>query len=123
MKKWFKTAKSWAEFSSHKFHHGAVLVKGGKFVRGAYNKPRSVAFVNKFRKYKKFGSLHAEVGLVLNLWKEVTEDCDIYVCRIRKDGSFAMSKPCEMCQLLAKEMKIKRIFYTLGDKKYGCVKL
>lgn len=109
--KLFDHAKTVAMTSDYKFRHGAVLVKGGKIIRSSFNKARPVSFAHKYH-HKGTGSLHAEIGCILNMSFEKTEGCEIYVVRIHADGKFAMSMPCPMCQVVCNEMGIKRIHYS-----------
>ena len=36
----------------------------------------------------------------------------IYVYRVHKNGTLAMSRPCPSCMQLIKDVGIKRVFYT-----------
>lgn len=109
--KLFDYAKTVAMTSDYKFRHGAILVRGGKIIRASCNKSRAVWFTNKYHS-KGTGSLHAEIGCVLNMEKDRTDGCEIYVVRIMANNDFAMSKPCPMCQMICDEMGIKRIHYS-----------
>lgn len=122
IKRFFENARTAAFLSEHSFKHGAVLVKGGKILKAACNKARSVRFAHKFH-HAKHGSLHAEIGVILNLDKKTTYGTSIYVVRILKTGEFVMSRPCEMCQLIAQEMGVKEIFFTGIDGQFNEMKL
>jgi len=108
---YFKYAQKEAFLSGHNFKHGAVLVKGGTIIKKSFNDPRPVKFAHKLHHAKR-GSLHAEIGVLLNLTKDKTKNADIYVCRVLKDGTYKNSRPCLMCCVVAQEMGIKRIYFT-----------
>ncbi len=118
----FEIAQGIAALSTHKFKHGALLVKGSNVIHFSINRNRPVRFANKFRKDNN-GTLHAELGCILNLSKEVTKGCDIYVVRVLSSGKLAMSKPCDMCQAACHVMGIKRMFYTDNKGSRQCIKL
>lgn len=109
--KFFEHARTVAMMSDYKFRHGALLVSGGKIIKASPNKARAVRFAHRYH-HNKAGSLHAEIGCILNLTKEKTDGGEIYVARISADGNFAMSCPCGMCQAICEEMGIKRIHYS-----------
>ena len=119
--KFFEHARSVAMTSEYKFRHGALLVRGRKIIKASSNKPRTVRFAHKYH-HKGCGSLHAEIGCVLNVDKEKTEGSEIYVVRILANGKFAMSCPCSMCQSICSEMGIKRIHYS-KDNGFETIKL
>jgi deoxycytidylate deaminase len=44
----------------------------------------------------------------------------LYVARVsRKDGSYCMSKPCNLCQAKIKAQKISKVYYTVNPSQYG----
>lgn len=62
-------------------------------------------------------TLHAEMMALL---KARSLDIDfgksaLFVCRIRKDGSIGMAKPCEACSEMIKTMGVRDIYYTTND--------
>lgn len=56
--------------------------------------------------------LHAELSAII---KSYQQSHSIIVIRVSRDGSFAMAKPCPICQLAIKEAKIKHIYYSDFD--------
>jgi deoxycytidylate deaminase len=109
--KFFDHARTVALMSEYKFRHGALLVKSNKIIKASYNKSRAVRFAHKYHLHGT-GSLHAEIGCILNLSKERTDGCEIYVVRIAGNGQYAQSCPCSMCQTICSEMGVKRIHYS-----------
>ena len=102
--------------SCEKTSHGAVLVKGGNIINAARNKWSYSSFGKRFRERDKgISTLHAELAVVLNLDRSITQGTDIYVVRVDRAGEFRMSKPCSMCESALKHVGIKRIYYTTDD--------
>ena len=121
-KSMFETARIVAMSSEYKFRHGAILVRGPSIIKISANKSRAVNIFNDYHKNNR-ASLHAEIGCILNLRKEVTRGCDIYVCRILANNLFACSDPCEMCQTICAEMGIRKIFYTVEENVFDWIRL
>lgn len=120
--KFFEIAKNEAKKSEYQFRHGAVMIRGGNIITSSFNKARPVNFAHKHH-HNNNGSLHAEIGCVLNIEKEKTKGCDIYVVRITKTNDFVISRPCEMCQIICGEMGIKRIYYSIANNEFAYIKL
>ncbi len=76
------------------FRHGAILVTHGCVINCSCNKKNTSAFATKFRKAPGIGTVHAEVGAILNCPREQTEGATIYVVRTTKSGAFKNSRPC-----------------------------
>ena len=57
---------------------------------------------------------HAETHALYKVPKEKRSKATIYVTRIRKNGKYGLSKPCEHCvrSLLTEGVKRSRIWYT-----------
>ena len=104
---------------------GAVLIYKGKVMSVGWNSTKTSPLqksLNKFRHYEldcgmAHHTLHAEVSC---LTKARDLDIDwgrasLFICRIKKDGSRALSRPCVGCQALIKSMGIKNIYYTTND--------
>ena len=49
------------------------------------------------------------------LAKQDLRDCELYVYRQKKDGSLALSKPCQYCEQLISESTIKEVHYTVTN--------
>lgn len=94
-----------ARKSEHnKFKHGAVIVKGTKVISEAPNKYFSNVPV------PGVSSIHAEHNAIKSSRRSV-KGCDIYIARYASYGA-AMSKPCERCQIILRNMGIRKAFYT-----------
>ncbi len=119
--RYFEAARRVAETSAcEDYRHGAILIKGSKILSSCNNKNRHVRFGRRFRKRDcGHATQHAELGCVLGLDRSVTKGATIYVVRIGKRGEYRLSKPCEMCQQVLKHVGVKRVHYSIDDKKYG----
>ena len=84
---------------------GAVIVKNNKIISRAHNLVIT----------KNDPTAHAEILVVKQACKKLQtprlDDCDIYITL----------EPCAMCSATISLSKIRRIFYCLNDKKFGCV--
>lgn len=59
---------------------------------------------------------HAEGRVLRKLGKGGT----VYVSRIaKKDGKFAMARPCGMCQTRLRALEVDRVYYTINHNQYG----
>ena len=84
---------------------GAVIVRNNEIISKAHNLVIS----------KNDPTAHAETLAIKEAAKLLgtprLDDCDIYITL----------EPCAMCTATISLAKIKRIFYCLDDKKFGCV--
>ena len=124
-KRLFGLAKNVAFNSDYgKIRHGAVLVKGGSVINTCCNKDKFCSFGARFRDPSRGpATIHAELGCILGLPRDVTAGADIYVCRVNKRGDFRNSKPCAMCHNALKHVGIKRVYYTVSDNTVEMYKL
>lgn len=45
---------------------------------------------------------------------------EVFVARVsKKDGSFAMARPCKMCQIKLRAAKVVKVYYTIDNDTYG----
>ena len=123
--RYFDLAKNVAFNSNYgKLRHGAVLVKGGSIINTCFNKDKFCSFGTKFRDPARGpATIHAELGCILGLPRDVTSGADIFVCRVNKNGEFRNSKPCAMCHEVMKHVGIKRVYYTTGSNSVEMYKL
>lgn len=124
-KKFFEMAKKIAITSEYgKFKHAAILVHQGVILNSSPNKNKVCSFGKRFRPANKgIATLHAELGAILNMPKEVTKGADVYVVRVNCDGLYRNSKPCIMCQEAMRFCGIKRVFYSTEDGTFERMKL
>ena len=123
--RFFDLARNVAFNSNYgKLRHGAILVKGGSVINTCFNKDKFCSFGGKFRDPSRGpATIHAELGCVLGLSRDVTTGADIFVCRVNKDGEFRNSKPCLMCHQVMSHVGIKRVYYTTGKGSVEMYKL
>lgn len=63
---------------------------------------------------------HAETRLA----RKLTPGSTVWVARIaRKDGSWAMARPCPGCELRLRAAGVKRVVYTIGPDEWGVIQL
>ena len=80
------------------------------------SKNGAVEFSSTVENYQLVPSSHAE-GRVL---RKLGKGGIIYVSRVsRKDRSYAMARPCPMCQVRLKAFDVKKVFYTINNIQYG----
>jgi tRNA(Arg) A34 adenosine deaminase TadA len=46
-----------------------------------------------------------------------------FVARVLRDGSYAMARPCFVCQAMMKARGVQRAYYTISDTDWGCLEL
>jgi len=67
--------------------------------------------------YQVIPSAHAEFRLGAKLGKYGI----VYIARVaKKDGSLAMSRPCGVCQVRLRSLKVERAYYSINNFQYGC---
>ena len=105
------------------YRHGAVLVRGS--IRNvSHNKNNYCSFAARFQKsHDGRSTLHAELGVILGMPRDITEGATVYVARIDKEGDYKLSKPCPMCHEALKHVGVKRVVYTINNKVAGSYKL
>lgn len=104
------------------FRHGAVLIGGGSAILGiGVNNEKYCSIGAKYRaEHKGHSTYHAEIHAILNLSRDVTKGATIYVARTsKKDGTYRMSKPCDMCHAVLEERGVKQVIYSIDETNYG----
>lgn len=96
--------------------HAAAIVYKGQVLSYGLNSLKSHPIMMKFGRNEGAIYLHAEMDAIvktINIYGvDILKKCDIYVTRIKKDGSVSLSKPCKGCQRAIEFFKIKRTFHT-----------
>ena len=107
-----------SEFSRHRL--GAVIVRGGRVISTGFNSLR-------YTKELKHHTLHAEEAAILNLLKSRRQHLligsELYVCRVRPNGTTGLSRPCARCMELIHSVGISRVFYTTNENTVESLKL
>lgn len=89
------------------YHVGAVLVKGSVLARKS-NMPTREGMAG----------VCAEEALLRHPPKKGRIGSKVYVARVTKQGEVTMAKPCKKCQLILKNKKVKKVFYTDWEGKW-----
>lgn len=59
--------------------------------------------------------IHAEIDAVIKALNKVSERdlkcCDLYICRVKRNGDVGIAKPCENCYEFVKH-RVNNIYYT-----------
>jgi tRNA(Arg) A34 adenosine deaminase TadA len=99
--------------SQHKnMLHGACLFKGGSVIQAKANIPTYSRFASRFHAVPSHASIHAEIACILGVDRKVTNNADVYVCRVTPTGKLSESKPCPMCEAAMRFVGIKRVYHT-----------
>lgn len=100
---------------NNQFKLGACLVdRRGRIVTSKHNEYKTHPILARFTEYP---CLHAESNCIISHGLDNCHGLELYVCRVRHDGSLAMSKPCETCEALMREVGISRVYYTTGTEE------
>ena len=122
-KSYFRAAQAVSTLSDFKrVNVGAVLIYKHRIASSAWNSQRTHPLQQKLNK-ERFeeetpAKLHAEVSCLLPLLgnKDIKwRDCELYVYREYKKGGLAMSRPCQSCQKLIKDLGIRIVHYTTDN--------
>ncbi len=90
--------------SSYKKRMGATVVYQGQIVGIGYNKVHSTGIPLEGR--------HAELEALNNTKARYRNGSTVYICRLAKDGSLALAKPCSACRTVMKKMGVKYVWYS-----------
>ena len=122
-KSYFRAAQAVSTLSDFKrVNVGAVLIYKHRIASSSCNSQRTHPLQQKLNK-ERFeeetpAKLHAEVRCLLPLLgnKDIKwRDCELYVYREYKKGGLAMSRPCQSCQKLIKDLGIRIVHYTTDN--------
>lgn len=83
------------------FRHATLVIRGGAVISIGAN----------------LGHRHSERVALGKLWPSKRRGCSIINIRVRRDGSFGNSKPCEKCSIFLKENGVKKVSYTTANGK------
>ena len=96
--------------------HGAILVDGGRVLGHGVNISKNDPVYS--GEAQLAYSIHAEESAIRNWNGDVgtLKNATLYVARLGKNGSPAMSKPCGKCQKLLKDSGVKTVIYTISNR-------
>jgi len=106
----------------------AVVYKGTVIAIGT-NKRKTHPFQAQFGKNKDCIQLHAEIDVIKNALKFITQfelsRSTLYICRVKyydeskKDVIFGLAKPCSGCERAIATFNIKKVIYSLDNEGYA----
>jgi len=97
--------------STYKQRLGAVVVYKGKIVGKGFNKVHSTGV-------PRLDGKHAEIEALNNTKARYRMGSTVYVCRLAKDGSLTLSKPCHTCYTIMKKLGVKYVYFSTS-KEWG----
>lgn len=133
--KMFNAAKKEAKKSEHhQYKIGCVIEYKGHIIGSGHNSHKTHPLQKEFNRFRNFkysnnyspDSLHAEIAAICSVsypvginvkWNKVR----VYVCRVRKDGKIACSRPCKACMNYMRSLGIRKIFFTEDNNSYGYI--
>lgn len=107
-------ARYLATKSKSRQRHGAVVVKSGRVIGMGYNKDKNNPLSVSPEHIKSHCSRHAEIDAIRDANNDV-RGAVLYVARVNRMGKDRNSKPCERCESVITEMKIKKVIYTESE--------
>lgn len=45
----------------------------------------------------------------------------LWVARVDRMGDVCMAKPCQKCEALCKNKRVRRIYYSISNSEHGCL--
>ena len=55
--------------------------------------------------------------------RKLGQRAHVYVARVLANGLWAMARPCPRCLCRLKNVKVLRVYYTIGTGEYGVIRL
>lgn len=101
----FVRARHEALKSVETFRLGAVLIRRKAVIAAGRNRNVNACGLN---------SIHAEMDAVFKC-KRPPRDAHLIVVRVLRDGSLAMSKPCDACARALVRRGVRVVTYTTGN--------
>ena len=98
-----------------KFRLGAILVHRNSIVSVGMNSYKTHPLMAARTEWP---FLHAEQNAIIRAGLDNCEGLDLYIARVLKNNTLAMSKPCAVCTELIKDVGIRNIFYSTNAKEF-----
>jgi len=123
--RYFEITEALALTSPNKsFRFGAILVRGNNIINKSTNQDEKThplkAEMYPNRSYK---GLHAEIALFCGFRNYDVKFSDVYVTRLLANNVETLARPCSQCENYMKNMGISRVFYSIAENEYGCLRL
>lgn len=97
------------KLDNRSYRLGAVGIRADGTLVTAYNSPAPFPEPN----------VHAEARLCCKL----TPGSQVWVARVRRDGTFGISRPCPSCLTRLRSGGVDRVVYTVSDTEHGVIDL
>jgi len=94
--------------------HGAIIIKGGAVQSMGVNVQKNHPTVVAADETPWHCGDHAEIA-ALKRAGDNAQGATLYVARVRPDGSWAMSKPCNNCAQAIDRAGVKRVVWSYDD--------
>lgn len=109
---YFRLAKEASKYSDHHSHKlGSVILLKNKPIAVGTNERYKTHPIMK--KYSSLKTIHAELSAILSVKnKQSLEGATMVVYRQKKNGTTALSRPCNICEQILKSFKFGKIIYT-----------
>jgi deoxycytidylate deaminase len=101
--------------SKSRFRLGAVLVYKNSIVAVGTNSYKTHPLMAERTAWP---FLHAEQHAIIRAGVDNCEGLDLYIARVLKNNTLALSKPCGVCAELIRDVGIKRTFYSTDAKEF-----
>ena len=98
-----------------KFRLGAILVHKNSIVSVGMNSYKTHPLMAARTEWP---FLHAEQHAIIRAGVDNCEGLDLYVARVLKNNELALSKPCDVCAKLIKNVGIKNVYYSTNAKVF-----
>ena len=98
-----------------KFRLGAILVHRNSIVSVGMNSYKTHPLMAARTEWP---FLHAEQNAIIRAGLDNCEGLDLYIARVLKNNTLALSKPCKVCTKLIKDVGIKNVYYSTNAKKF-----
>jgi tRNA(Arg) A34 adenosine deaminase TadA len=101
-----------------RFRLGAVICDGSTPLAAGFNSYKTHPFLSTRTPYP---HIHAESACLIKLGLDNSEGKNLFVVRIKADGSLGLAKPCDVCTTLIKEANIKNCYYSASNAEMSCL--
>lgn len=108
-----------SDSTSHR--HGAIIVKGTNILSKGYNQKKTHPALMRYCD-EQLASLHAETHALFRTSCNVI-GADLYVVRRKRGDKFGLSKPCEICMKILKNMGIRKAIYSNSDGTFSVLRI
>lgn len=103
----------------------AAIVKKGKIVAIGKNQTKTHPVAALYGKHEKAIYLHAEVDAINKAKKHLgsLSGTELYVMRMKQDGTIGLSLPCEGCSRCIVDNSIPKVNYSKDNGEMECISL